>query len=95
MVLKKEPYPSFQQLTELYAQKTDRIFAVTDARQPYNMFLMGVFSAIAPEIDPALSSFNKQSVEQAITEKLKRGLQENLETFNGGYAHGCSLLKPV
>jgi hypothetical protein len=95
MVLKKEPYPSFQQLTELCAQKTDRIFAVSEAGHPYNMFLLGVFSAVAPEIAPTLSFFSKKSVEQAITTKLKRGLEENLETFNGGYAHGRSLLQHV
>jgi indolepyruvate ferredoxin oxidoreductase beta subunit len=95
MVLKKEPYPSFRQLTDLYAQKTDLIFAVSDAKQPYNMFLLGVFAAITPEITPDLSFFSKKSMRQAITEKLKRGLEENLETFNGGYAHGRSLLQHV
>ena len=95
MVLKKEPYPSFQQLTELYAQKTDRIFAVSEAGHPYNMFLLGVFSAVAPEIAPTLSFFSKESVEQAIITKLKRSLEENLETFNGGYTHGRSLLQHV
>ena len=95
MMLKKEPYPTFEQLTELYALKTDRIFAVTDARHPYNMFLLGVFSAVAPEIAPGLSFLDRASVEQGIAEKLKRGLQENLETFNGGYEHGRSLLQRV
>jgi indolepyruvate ferredoxin oxidoreductase beta subunit len=95
MVLKKEPYPSFDQLTELYARKTDRIFAVTDAEHPYNMFVLGVFSAVAPEIASGLSFFSKDSIEQAITMKLKRGLEENLRTFNGGYAHGRSLLQRV
>jgi len=95
MVLNKEPYPTFGQLTELYAQKTDRIFAVAEATHPYNMFLLGVFSAIAPKIARVLSFFSKESVEQVITQKLKRGLKENLETFNGGYAHGRSLLQRV
>lgn len=95
MMLKKEPYPTFGQLTELYAQKTDRIFPVTDARHPHNMFLLGVFSAIAPEIAPGLSFLDKDNVERGIREKLKRGLQENLETFNGGYDHGRSLLQRV
>ena len=57
--------------------------------------LLGVFSAVAPEIAPELSFFSRQSVEQAIAEKLKRGLQENLETFKGGYDHGRSLLQRV
>ena len=95
MVLKKEPYPSFQQLTELYAQKTDRIFAVSEAGHPYNMFLLGVFSAIASEITPGLSFFSRQNVERAITEKLKRGLEENLETFKGGYTYGRSHIQRV
>jgi indolepyruvate ferredoxin oxidoreductase beta subunit len=95
MVLKKQPYPTFGQLTELYARKTERVFAVTGAGQPYNMFLLGVFSAVAPEITLELSFFSRESVEEAITGRLKRGLQENLETFNLGYAHGRSLLQPV
>jgi len=93
MMLKKEPYPTFEQLTELYAQKTDRIFAVADARHPYNMFLLGVFSAVAPEIASGLSFLDRARVEQGIREKLKRGLEDNLETFNGGYRHGRSLLQ--
>ena len=95
MMLKKEPYPTFEQLTELYAQKTDRIFAVTGAGHPHNMFLLGVFSAVAPEIAPDLSFLDKTGLESMISEKLKRGLQENLESFNGGYDHGCSLLQHV
>ena len=95
MLLTKEPYPSFQQLVDLYAGKTDRIFPVTGAGNPYNMFLLGVFSAVAPEIAPGLSFFSRQSVEQAIAQKLKRGLQENLETFKGGYDYGRSLLQRV
>jgi indolepyruvate ferredoxin oxidoreductase beta subunit len=95
MVLKKQPYPSFAQLTELCTGKTDRIFAVTGAGQPYNVFLLGVFSAVAPEIASGLSFFDKASMEQAITDKLKRGLDENLQSFNGGYAHGRSLLQRV
>jgi indolepyruvate ferredoxin oxidoreductase beta subunit len=95
MILKKEPYPSFQQLTELYAGKTDRLFAVSEAEQPYNMFLLGVFSAVAPTIIPELSFVSKEAVEKGITEKLKRGLEENLGTFNGGYAYGQSLLQRI
>ena len=95
MTLKKEPYPTFQQLTELYAQRTDRIFAVANARHPHNMFLLGVFSAVAPQITPDLSFLDKESMEQGIREKLKRGLEENLESFNGGYDHGRSLLQRV
>lgn len=95
MMLKKVPYPTFGQLTELCAQKTDRIFAVSGATHPHNMFLLGVFTATAPEITPELSFFSKESIEQAITKKLKRGLEENLETFNRGYAYGRSLHQRV
>jgi Pyruvate/2-oxoacid:ferredoxin oxidoreductase gamma subunit len=95
MVLKKEPYPSFGRLVELFSQKTDRVFAVTGAGQPYNMFLLGVFSAIAPEISPGLSFLSKESAEQAVSGKLKRGLQHNLETLKRGYDHGRSLLQHV
>jgi indolepyruvate ferredoxin oxidoreductase beta subunit len=95
MVLKKEPYPTFGRLTELCMQKTDRLFPVSGARQPYNMFLLGVFSALAPEINPELSFFSRQSIEQSIAEMLGRALEGNLETFNGGYAYGRSLLQRV
>ncbi len=95
MILKKEPYPSFEQLTELYYGKTKKLFAVKKPKHPYNMFLLGVFTAIAPAIDDELSFYAKQSVEEGITKKLKRGLEENLQTFNGGYAYGQSLLRRV
>jgi len=95
MMLKKEPYPTFGQLTELCAQKTDRIFAVSEARHPHNMFLLGVFTATAPDITAELSFFSKENIEQSITRKLKRGLEENLEAFNRGYEYGRSLLQRV
>jgi indolepyruvate ferredoxin oxidoreductase beta subunit len=95
MVLKKEPYPTFGQLTELYAGKTDRIFAVTEPRHPHNMYLLGVFAAAAAQINPVLSFLSKESLEESITKKLKRGLQDNLETFSEGHAHGRSLLRQV
>lgn len=95
MVLKKEPYPSFEQLTELYSGKTKKLFAVKEPKHPYNMFLLGVFTAVAPAIDAGLSFYSKQSVEEGIAKKLKRGLEENLQTFNGGYAYGQSLLQHV
>lgn len=95
MVLKKEPYPSFEQLTELYSGKTKELFAVKEPKHPYNMFLLGVFTAVAPAIDAGLSFYSKQSVEEGIAKKLKRGLEENLQTFNGGYAYGQSLLQHV
>ncbi|UCF96175.1 MAG: 2-oxoacid:acceptor oxidoreductase family protein [Spirochaetaceae bacterium] len=95
MILKKEPYPSFEQLTELYAGKTNTLFAVGEARQPYNMFLLGVFSAVAQAISPELSFYSKQSVEQGIGKKLKWGLEENLQTFGAGYGYGQALLQRV
>jgi indolepyruvate ferredoxin oxidoreductase beta subunit len=95
MLLKKEPYPTFQQLKELYARKTDRVFPVQGARQPYNMFLLGVFAAVAADIDAALSFFSREAVEEAITAKLKRGLEGNLRTFGEGVDHGRSLLQRV
>jgi indolepyruvate ferredoxin oxidoreductase beta subunit len=95
MILKKEPYPSFEQLIELYSTKTSILFTVTEPEHPYNMFLLGVFSAIAPAIGGELSCYSKKNVEEGITKKLKRGLEENLQTFNRGYAYGQSLLQPV
>ena len=95
MILKKEPYPSFEQLTELYSTKTNILFTVKEPKNPYNMFLLGVFTAVAPAIDGELSFYSKQSVEEGITKKLKRGLEENLQTFNGGYVYGQSLLQHV
>ena len=95
MVLKKEPYPSFEQLIELYSGKTNILFAVKEPQNPYNMFLLGVFTAVAQAINGELSFYSKQSVEEGITKKLKRGLEENLQTFNGGYAYGRSLLQRV
>jgi indolepyruvate ferredoxin oxidoreductase beta subunit len=95
MILKKESYPSFEQLMKLYSGKTRDLFTVAEAKHPYNMFLLGVFTAVAPAINRELSFYSKQSMEEGITKKFKRGLEENLQTFNGGYAYGRSLLQPV
>jgi indolepyruvate ferredoxin oxidoreductase beta subunit len=95
MILKKDPYPSFEKLTELYSRKTNILYTVNEPKHPYNMLLLGVFTAVAPAIDRELSFYSKQSVEERITKKLKRGLEENLQTFNGGYVYGQSLLQPV
>jgi indolepyruvate ferredoxin oxidoreductase beta subunit len=95
MILKKQPYPSFDQLRELYAGKTEALFAVKDAIQPYNMFLLGVFIAVAPAASTELSFYTMESMEALISKKFKRGLEENLQTFGNGYAYGRSLLQRV
>ena len=93
MLLKKQEYPSFERLTELCSAKTERIFPAREARHPYNMYLMGVFTAAAPTIDPGLAFCSKSGVEQMISAKLKRGLEQNLQTFQQGYEHGKQLIR--
>ena len=93
MLLTKQEYPSFARLTELCSAATGRIFPVCEARQPYNMYLLGVFTAVAPAIDPGLAFCTKSSVEQTISRKLKRALEENLQTFERGYAYGLELIR--
>ena len=92
MVLNKQPYPSFDQLTGLYARKAGRIFPVTGAKHPHNIFLLGVFAAVAPSITQELSFYTRQVVEEAIR-RMDRGPEENLQSFNGGYGCGRSLLQ--
>jgi indolepyruvate ferredoxin oxidoreductase beta subunit len=95
MILKKEAYPSFEQLTQLCRQKTNGLFAVAEAKQPHNMFLLGVFTAVTPAVVPEFSFYSKRGMEESITGKLKRGLQKNLQAFHGGYVYGQSLLQRV
>ncbi len=92
MILKKEPYPSFEQLKELYSGKAGSLFTVEEPQMPYNMFLLGVFTEVVPALNGGLAFYSNGNMEQAIARKLKRGLEQNLETFKGGCEYGRSLL---
>jgi indolepyruvate ferredoxin oxidoreductase beta subunit len=96
MILKRQPYPSFEQLKELYSAKAGSLLAVKEPRMPHNMFLLGVFAGAAPALNGELAFYSDGNMEQAIAGKLKRDLEQNLESFKGGCEFGRSLLlQPV
>jgi indolepyruvate ferredoxin oxidoreductase beta subunit len=95
MIINKRPYPSFQQLVEMYSENKARVIAVQEAKNPYNIYILGIFTAVVPAVAAVLGFYSRESMEQAIAARLKRGLEENLESFSAGYEHGQSLLANV
>ncbi len=94
-VVKKKPYPALQEARELLAARAGTVFAVERAQSPHNMFVLGVFAVVVPEASPELSLYSADGVRRRIEGRLKRGLQESLESFREGCEHGRSLLRRV
>jgi hypothetical protein len=92
-VIKKQPYPTFQEARKLMAERTEALFPIEKPESPHNVFVLGVFAAVIPELDEAFSFFSFDGLRQAIAGKLTRGLEDNLQAFQRGYAYGQSLLQ--
>jgi indolepyruvate ferredoxin oxidoreductase beta subunit len=92
-VLKKQGYPAFDEACELFAGRTEAVYALRQPENPYNVFVLGAFAAIVPAVSPDLDFYSPGSLEQAVSRKLKRGLEENLRAFHQGIEHGTSLLQ--
>jgi indolepyruvate ferredoxin oxidoreductase beta subunit len=92
-VLKKQPYPSFEQARELVAQRAGALFAIEKPESPHNVFVLGVFAAVVPVTDESFAFYSADGLERTITRRLKRGLEDNLQAFRRGYAYGQSLLR--
>lgn len=91
MILRKETYPSIDQVREVFSQKTDRFFDVAEPRHPYNVFLLGVLGTILESLPEALPGFTCKGLEQTIKLSLKRDLEENLRVFQEGCVYGVQL----
>lgn len=91
MILKKEAYPSFDQVREIFSQKTDHFFGVAEPQNPYNVYLLGVLGTILESIPDALPGFTCKGLEQTIKLSLKRDLEENLRVFQEGCVYGGQL----
>ncbi len=91
MILKKQPYPSFEQAKELFSGRTKSVYAIDEPAAPHNIFLLGVFISMVPPMINELKLFSRDTMEQAIAKKLKRGIEENLKTFQLGYINGEKL----
>ena len=88
MILKKKPYPSFEQAKALFYSRTKSVYAIDEPVAPYNIFLLGVFISVVPAISDDLKLYSRETMEKAIARKLKRGIEENLNTFRLGYEYG-------
>ncbi len=91
MILRKETYPSFDQVREIFSQKTDHFFAVAEPKHPHNVFLLGVLGAILESVPEALPGFTCSGLEQTINLSLKRDIEENLRVFQEGCVYGEQL----
>jgi indolepyruvate ferredoxin oxidoreductase beta subunit len=89
--LKKASYPGLGEAERAFEARTGRFYAVRGAISPHNIFLLGVFAAIVPSLEPDFAMYDARSLEQAIQARLKRGLDRNLEAFRMGLARGRSL----
>ena len=91
MILRKETYPGFDQVLEVFSQKTDRFFGVAEPKHPYNVYLLGILGAILESIPDALPGFTCKGLEQTVKLSLKRDLEENLRVFQEGCVYGGQL----
>jgi indolepyruvate ferredoxin oxidoreductase beta subunit len=92
-VLKKQPYPAFAEACGLFAAKTPAVYALENPQSPYNVFVLGAFAAIVPGVKEALEFYSPERLEEAVSRKLKRGLEENLQAFRRGIEYGTSLVR--
>ncbi|MEW5814285.1 MAG: 2-oxoacid:acceptor oxidoreductase family protein [Spirochaetota bacterium] len=84
MILKKEAYPSFEQVLEIFSQKTDHLFGVADPQNPYNIFLLGVFGSILKRRPDVLPGFTCEGLKKTISRSMQRNLETNLKVFQQG-----------
>ncbi len=91
MILKKETYPSFDQIREVFSQKTNCFFGVAEPKHPYNVYLLGVLGAILEHVPEALPGFTCKGLEQTVRWSLKQDLEENLRVFQEGCIYGGKL----
>ena len=91
MILRKETYPGFDQVLEVFSQKTDRFFGVAEPKHPYNVYLLGILGALLESIPDALPGFTCKGLEQTVKLSLKRDLEENLRVFQEGCVYGGQL----
>ncbi|MBN1836517.1 MAG: 2-oxoacid:acceptor oxidoreductase family protein [Spirochaetales bacterium] len=94
-VLKKRSYPSFDDARRLAAEQSGTVFAIEKPQSPHNVFALGVFAVVVPAVQEGLAFYSPEGLERALTRRLKRGLEENLEAFHRGCAYGRSLLQRV
>ena len=88
MILRKETYPSLDQIRKVFSQKTDHFFGVAKPQNPYNVYLLGVLGAILESVPEALPGFTCKGLEKTIELNLKRDLEENLRVFQEGCVYG-------
>ena len=88
---KKQAYPSFDQVRELFTHIAGSVFAVTEPEVPYNIYLLGVFAAVLAEMPGAPLDIACEGLKSAISKNLKRGIEENLKVFEQGCSHGRRL----
>ncbi len=84
MVLKKQAYPSFDQVREQFTHVAGSVFAVTEPEVPHNIYLLGVFAAVLAELPGAPLDISCDGLKSAISKNLKRGIEENLKVFEQG-----------
>jgi len=84
MILKKEDYPTYQQVMRLFRQKTHLLFGVANPQSPYNIFLLGVFGSILSSLPTMLPGLTCTELEKMIKKNLKQKVKKNLSIFQEG-----------
>jgi indolepyruvate ferredoxin oxidoreductase beta subunit len=91
MILKKEPYPSFEQVLEVFGRKTDCLFGVAEPQSPYNVFLLGVLGSVLEALPDVLPGWSGEGLKSTVEKNLKRNTDENLRVFDQGCTYGRKL----
>lgn len=91
MVLKKLEYPALHQTIAALKKITPNCYGIENYSSPHNIFLLGVFGALAEKNKGLLSKFTAHSLKLSIKTGLKRNIEENLAVFEQGYEYGKNL----
>lgn len=84
MILKKEAYPTYQQVMRLFRQKTNSLFGVANPQSPHNIFLLGVFGSVLKSLPTMLPGLTCNGLEKMIRKNLKQKIKKNISIFQRG-----------
>ena len=88
-ILKKEAYPTYEQVMRLFMQKTHLLFGVVNPQSPYNIFLLGVLGSVLRSLPTMLPGLTCKELEKMIRKNLKRKIKNNLSIFQRGCCYDC------
>ena len=89
-VLKKEKFPDGDEVEDIFGDTCTKIVRVVDPQRPFNLFVLGVFSAVCGRDDRVSGILDPKSFEETLKTALTKRVDENLAAFGRGVEFGTS-----